>query len=292
MSTARSEQPVVGCIGLGHMGSALAGSIAAAGFEMVVYDVVDPEERAPEGARVAASAAEVGAGADVVVLSLPNGSIVGAVAEELASSGERLRDVVDTSTVGPAAARAASARLADAGISYVDAPVSGGVRAARTRGISLMFSGPDDAFERVGAVLASCGNVFRVGAEAGLGQAMKLANNYLVACTLAATSEAIAFGRSFGLEMADMLEVLNASSGRSRATEEKFPNEVVTQRYDAGFSNLLMLKDVGLYLEAVTAAGLPDTVGKPTVEVWRAFVAAQPDVDFTRIYPFIAGRED
>ena len=94
-----------------------------------------------------------------------------------------------------------------------------------------------------------------------MAQALKLANNFLSATTLAATSEAIAFGLSVGLDMATMLEVLDASSGRSGATSDKFPNHVLTGRYAAGFANSLMAKDVRLYLGAVEAQGGPAVLG-------------------------------
>ena len=90
-----------------------------------------------------------------------------------------------------------------------------------------------------------------------MGQALKLLNNFLSATALAATSEAIAFGRSVGLDMGTMLEVLNASSGQSVATSDKFPNHVLTGTYAAGFANSLMAKDVRLYLEAVRDPGRP-----------------------------------
>jgi len=102
-------------------------------------------------------------------------------------------------------------------------------------------------------------------------------------------SEAIAFGQSEGLEMATMLEVLNGASGRSAATSDKFPNHVLTGRYASGFTNTLMTKDVQLYLNAVEARGGPSKIGAMTASVWAQFAAAEPDTDFTRIYPFVEG---
>ncbi|MCB1003225.1 MAG: NAD-binding protein, partial [Acidimicrobiales bacterium] len=115
----------------------------------------------------------------------------------------------------------------------------------------------------------------------------KLANNFLSATALAATSEAVAFGVSVGVDMATMIDVLDASSGRNTATSDKFPNHVLTGRYAAGFAGRLMAKDVGLYLDEVEAAGGPHVLADTTVAVWRAFAAAEPDADFTRIFPFI-----
>jgi 3-hydroxyisobutyrate dehydrogenase-like beta-hydroxyacid dehydrogenase len=129
----------------------------------------------------------------------------------------------------------------------------------------------------------------RVGDRAGLGQAMKLANNFLSATALAATSEAVAFGRSAGLDMATMLDVLNASSGRSSATADKFPEHVLTGRYASGFTNSLMAKDLQLYLRAAEAGGTPASIAAVTASVWDRFATAEPGSDFTRIFPFVEG---
>jgi 3-hydroxyisobutyrate dehydrogenase-like beta-hydroxyacid dehydrogenase len=206
----------------------------------------------------------------------------------LTASGGRVTHVIDTSTIGVRAARAIDARLAEGGVGYIDAPVSGGVAGAKTRTLAVMVAARDDACARVEPVLAGLSDRrFRVGDRPGLAQAMKLANNFLSAIALAATSEAIAFGRSVGLDMATMLEVLNASSGRNTATSDKFPNHVLTGLYGSGFANSLMAKDVQLYLDEVAGRGLPSEVGAIAASVWARFSAAEPGADFTRIFPFV-----
>jgi len=188
-----------------------------------------------------------------------------------------------------AAARAIDERLAAAGIAYVDAPVSGGVAGARARTLSVMGAASEAAWDAVEPVLAGLSDRRRrVGDRPGMAQALKLANNFLSATALAATSEAIAFGQSVGLDMATMLEVLDTSSGASAATADKFPNHVLTRRYAAGFANSLMAKDLRLYLGAVEDQGGPAVLGTITAWVWDAFAAEEPGVDFTRIFPFVA----
>ena len=118
---------------------------------------------------------------------------------------------------------------------------------------------------------------------------MKLVNNLLAATALAATSEAVAFGLDAGLDLETMLDVLNGSSGRNDATVVKFPQQVVTGRYEHGFSNSLMAKDVGLLLDEVDAAGAAGEITTTIVEVWRRFAADHPDIDFTRIFPYLRG---
>jgi 3-hydroxyisobutyrate dehydrogenase-like beta-hydroxyacid dehydrogenase len=153
-----------------------------------------------------------------------------------------------------------------------------------------MYAGSERACEAAEPVLAGLSDRRRrVGDAPGMAQALKLANNFLSASALAATSEAVAFGRALGLDMQVMLDVLNASSGQSQATTDKFPNHVLTGRYAAGFANTMMTKDLHLYLSAVEEQGAPSVLGPVTAAAWDRFAAAEPGVDFTRIYPFVEG---
>jgi 3-hydroxyisobutyrate dehydrogenase len=282
----------IGFVGLGNMGGVLAANLVASGHAVVAHDAHAPE-RTPAGATHVSGVAEVARRDEVVVLSLPDGTASEQVARQIvAATVRRASHVVDTSTIGVGAAEAIAALLAKDGIAYVDAPVSGGVAGAWARTLAVMVAGPDDACARVEPVLAGLSDRrHRVGDRPGLGQAMKLANNFLSATALAATSEAIAFGRAAGLDMGTMLDVLNGASGRSAATSDKFPDHVLTGRYAAGFTNSLMTKDVGLYLRAVDDQGGPSAFGEVTAEVWERFAEAEPGADFTRIFPFVEARE-
>ena len=279
----------VGFVGLGSMGAALAGNLVSRGHAVVATDVAGPE-RAPAGVTFVAELGEVARQAGVVVLSLPDGTVSEQVCRGIVAARGVVRTVVDTSTVGVEAARAIAALLADQGVDYVDAPVSGGVAGARARTLTVMYAGSDGACARAELVLAALSDRrARVGDRPGLGQAMKLANNFLSATALAATSEAIAFGRSVGLDPATMLDVLATSSGQNTAVTDKFPNHVLTGRYASGFANTLMAKDVRLYVHAVEEGKGAGAIGTVTAATWEAFAAAEPGVDFTRIFPFVEG---
>jgi 3-hydroxyisobutyrate dehydrogenase-like beta-hydroxyacid dehydrogenase len=280
----------VGFVGLGNMGAALAANLVQTGHTVVAYDVLGPQ-RAPQGAAYAPAVAEVARQASVVVLSLPDAAASEQVARDLvAVADRRAMHVVDTSTIGVRAAQSVARLLAIEGVSYVDAPVSGGVAGARARTLAVMYAGSAEACAKVEPVLEGLSDRrYRVGDRPGLAQAMKLANNFLSATTLVATSEAIAFGRSLGLDIATMVEVLNNGSGQSAATSDKFPNQVLTGRYAAGFTNSLMRKDMQLYLRAVEECGGPASIGAATASVWDRFAAAEPGADFTRIFPFVEG---
>lgn len=283
---------IVGFAGTGNMGSALVGIVRARGFDVVAHDAAGVE-RVPEGATAVESIAELAARAETIVCSLPDGAASATVAEAVASAaGRRTQQVIDTSTIGFETAVANAERLGAAGVGYVDAPVSGGVSGARARTLTVLVAGaPDDraAVEEVLAALSDRRVV--VGDRPGMAQALKLLNNFLSATALAATSEAVAYGRAAGLDPATMMEALNASSGRNTATLDKFPNHVLPGTYDSGFANTLMAKDVGLYLDGVAAQGTPAEVGRLVADIWERFADAEPGVDFTRIHPFVSGAD-
>lgn len=281
----------VGFIGLGNMGGPIAGHVAAAGYELVVFDAAGTGDRAPPGARPAGSVAEVAAAAETVLLSLPDGPVVDTVAGEiLAANSAVTRHVADTSTIGIEWARRVHEKLAARDVEYLDAPVSGGVAGARAGTVAVMYAGSAERLEALGPLLESfAANVFHVGEQPGQGQAMKLLNNFLSGTAMAATSEAVAFGEREGLDLATMLDVLNVSTGRNTATSDKFVNRVLSGTYDAGFICRQMHKDISLYREGLAAAGGADPVSGAVAAAWRRFFDASPEADITRIYPFIKG---
>ena len=282
----------LGFIGLGQMGGPMAANIARGGFELSVFDQAGTTARAPEGATAAASVAEVAGRAESVFLSLPDGPACLEVARRIAAAGARRATVViDLSTIGPAAARQAAEVLDAAGLTYIDAPVSGGQAGARAGSITIMWAGPAAQLERHREALASfCKNSFHVGEAPGQGQALKIINNFLSGTAMAATSEAMLYGLTQGLDMATMLEVINVSTGANSATRDKFPNRIMTGTFDAGFKTALLSKDMTLYLDNARAAGAPDAVASAVAEVWRRCAEALPESDFTRVYAFLRGR--
>jgi 3-hydroxyisobutyrate dehydrogenase len=276
----------IGWIGVGSMGHRMSRHLAKAGYPLVMADAVSTA-RAPEGATIAKSNAEVAGGADTIILSLPDGAVSEAVAREIAAAKpRRVKTVIDTSTIGIKAAEAVAALLQKAGIEFVDAPVSGGTAGADKATIAIMVACPKEAYGRFQPLLALMGKPFHVGPKPGQGQAVKILNNFLSATALAATSEAIAFGTKQGIEMKTILDIVNASSGRNSATDDKFPNRILHGRYDAGFTAKLQLKDIRLYLENARAAGIADEVATTVVDVWQRMEAALPGSDITEMYPF------
>jgi 3-hydroxyisobutyrate dehydrogenase len=282
----------LGFIGLGQMGYPMAANIAANTANLIVFDKAGTAERAPEGSVAARSLGEVCSAAETVFLSLPDGPVSIAVAREIAALTDIATTlVVDLSTVGPEASREAAAILNEAGIGYADAPVSGGAAGAKSGSITIMWAGSGDDMARLDDVLKSFSkNQFHVGDLPGQGQALKILNNFLSATAMAATSEAVLYGLSQGLEMKTLLDVVNVSTGQNTASRDKFPDRVLTGTFDAGFKTALLAKDVRLYLDNVKSAETPDGVGSLISEIWNTCDDTLPGSDFTRIYEYIRDR--
>ncbi len=284
--------PSLGFIGLGNMGGPMAHNLAAAGYEVVCHDAAGAHALAPPGAPIAASAAELAARATIVFLCLPDGPTVLTVARQLIDGPERIVEVVvDNTTAGIADARAAHDLLAEAGIRYADAPVSGGTAGAKAGTLAMMVAAPDDLFAMLERYLRPMAkNARQVGTEPGQGMAMKLLNNFLSATAMTATSEAVSFGVSQGLDMMTILETVNLSTGRNTATEDKFPNRIATGAFDAGFATRLMAKDLRLYDASVAGAGAPGRLAGLLRQIWDEMEAAHPESDFTEIYKHVRGK--
>ena len=282
----------VGFIGLGNMGGPMAANVAAWSPGLVCFDPAGTEARMPAAAVAAASIADLAGRCRTVLISVPDGVATLDVARQIATADDRtVETLIDLSTIGPKAAIEAAALLQAAGITYCDGPVSGGAAGARAATISLMFAGPADVLDSHRELLESfAGNIFHVGERAGLGQAMKLANNYLSATALAATSEAVAFGVAHGLDMRTMIDVINVSTGRNSATVDKFPNRILTGTYDAGFSTAHMTKDVGLFVDRSGEVGTANRVSGAVGSTWHDCDAALPGSDFTEIWKFVSNQ--
>jgi 3-hydroxyisobutyrate dehydrogenase-like beta-hydroxyacid dehydrogenase len=249
-------------IGVGRMGGPMASRLLAAGHTVSVFDpsAAAVAALAAKGARAATSAVDAARGAEIVMASLPSPATVRALATEIAAV-PGVAVFVDLGTSGPAASAAIASTLAPAGISVVDAPVSGGVKGAAAGTLTLMISGAPAAVARAKPLLEVLGRVIVVGEKPGLGQTLKLANNLMSAASLAIASEAMAMGVKAGLDPAVMIEVLNASSGRNSATQDKIPKHVLNRKFDFGFANALSFKDVRLCLDEAEALGVPMVVG-------------------------------
>lgn len=256
-----SGKAVLGFVGLGSMGSAMAPHLLAIASDVIAYDAnpAAMETFAAAGGRAAKTAADVGEAAEIVFLSLPTPPVVTEVARAVAAGKPRI--IVDLSTTGPRVAAQIADEMAQAGIAWVDAPVSGGRGGALNAKLSLMVACAKPVWAEAEPLLQRFGKTFHVGEKAGQAQMMKLVNNMVSVAALAATSEGMAMGMKFGLDPATMIDVMNASSGRNSATTDKFPRAVLPRTFDFGFQTQLSLKDMRMCLEEADAMGVPIMVG-------------------------------
>jgi len=285
----------IGFIGLGAMGSPIAAALLDAGYALAIHDRRS-EAMAPllaRGATGCDSPAEVAQTAAVVFASLPTPEAVRAVAgdEDGVIHGEAITTFVDLSTTGAIVAEEIAATLSAAGIGHLDAPVSGGVKGAQARTLTVMASGSEELFARVRPLLESFGKtIVLVGGAPGQGQTAKLLNNLLSATAMVITSEAMTFGVRAGLDPATLLDIFNASSGRNTATSEKFPAQVLTRRFDAGFRLGLMAKDVELCLSEARSRRIPMILGGLVAQLWSlAALSADEADDHTAIVRLFEG---
>jgi 2-hydroxy-3-oxopropionate reductase len=271
------------------MGGRMAARLLSAGHALVVCDP-DPEavqSAAAAGATVARTPREVADAAPVVMVSLPRPQIVQEVAlgPDGVAGGSAVEVFVDLSTTGVATAQTVSEGLARHQVVAVDAPVSGGPAGAEAGRLTLMVSGPDAAVDRARPPLdAFAGNVFVVGDQAGQGQAAKVINNLMSACSIAITAEAMVLGVRAGLDPATLLDVIHVSSGANNAASDKFPKQVLTRAFAHGFRLDLMAKDVHLALDEARRHGVPMVLGSTVEELWGlADVTGEDGRDCTEI---------
>src|SRR5262249_43963967 len=194
--------------------------------------------------------------ADVVLLSLPDSTVVEPVVRELEPVCREGQIVVDLSTSAPSSTVALHQELGRAGVAFVDAGISGGAAAAEAGTLTVMTGGDETAVETVRPVLETFSSrIVHMGAS-GSGHTAKLLNNFLNGVSLAATAEVMVAGRKAGLDLRLLLEVLNHSSGVNFATLNRFPRIVEGDYLEGGLTGNLMLKDLRLYRELVDELGV------------------------------------
>jgi len=291
MSTIQS----IGFIGLGNMGVPMAANLVRASHAVTAYDIAP--ERAQRfadqhQARATESLAELGQAADLIITMLPSGHEVRHALLE-AQDGALVASlrpgclVVDMSSADPVGTRRLGEALAARGIALVDAPVSGGVVRAKDATLAIMIGGDAPAVAAVKPALARMGDkLFEVG-SLGCGHAMKALNNFLAGTSFAAASEAVRVGKTFGLDPAVMIDVINVSTGRSFATDVVMKQHVLTGSYATGFALGLLAKDVRIAADLAAQVGAKAPIGALVCDLFAAARdAIGGDADHSRAEQF------
>jgi 3-hydroxyisobutyrate dehydrogenase len=292
----------VGFVGIGKMGAAMAARLHAAGYRLVVHDLqADAAQAFADSHAGAVMARTLGALADcdVVITMLPDSAAVEAVVLGPAAAAGLiglLRKgslLIDMSSSAPLRTRSLAARLADAGLDFLDAPVSGGVKRALDGSLAIMVGGDALVLESQRALLGCMGRTVTHVGPAGAGHAMKALNNYVSAAGLVATVEALHAGQHFGLDPAVMTDVLNSSTGRNNTTENKVKAFMLSGRYDSGFALALMCKDLAIATTLGVQVGSPMRLGDAVRTLWdEAAATLGTAADHTEMHRWLAAQRD
>lgn len=267
-------KPVIGFIGIGAMGTPMSQSLLGAGYCLIVYDLNDKavEVMVQAGAEKASSPRELAKRSSVVITMLPASPNVEAVVLGPDGVIEGARPgtiVIDMSSSYPPSTRMVGERLATKGIRMLDAPVSGGTKGARERTLTIMVGGEEKDFEECRPIFEAMGkNIYHVG-KIGAGHTVKALNNLCSACSMVITSEALVVVAKMGLSPDRVIEVINASSGRSWSSQFKFPTYVLNDAFNSGFSVGLMNKDVEIATRLGRELHVPMFVGSMVQQLYN-----------------------
>lgn len=253
----------IGFIGLGNIGGPMAGTILRAFKAVTVFDLSAARvaELVAEGGTAGASVAEVAQGASVILLSLPTSREVEAVLlgpDGVADAAKPGTLVIDLTSGNPDSSKASAAKLAEKGIRYIDAGVSGGVAPARNGTLGIMIGGADADVARAMPLLEVLGKTIVHIGPIGAGHLVKSLNNTLLACNMVAAAEAMSLAVKSGIDPAKAITAINGSSGGSWVTQYRFPNFILKGDYGAtsGMAIALLIKDVAIACETAKTNGV------------------------------------
>jgi 3-hydroxyisobutyrate dehydrogenase len=282
----RDMAMLLGIIGCGNMGGGMAAQLIGQGVALTCYDPNPQNSGKMEnlGGQIAPTANDLARTCDTIILSLPKAAIVESVMAEILPDIQSGTVVLDTSTSEPAMSQAWSAQGVQHGFVFVDGPVSGGPAAANAGTMTMLLGGDAGAITQLQPVLDILTAKTVIVGGSGAGHAAKIANNMLCAANLVLVTEAIRLGQTAGADAQNLLEGINAGSGRSGVSEVNFPKWVLNDAFDSGFTMGLMRKDVGLALDLAKGSGVDLGGFAQIADIWLNGSADIPDsADFNAI---------
>ncbi|XP_001640995.2 3-hydroxyisobutyrate dehydrogenase, mitochondrial [Nematostella vectensis] len=293
-----SSNPI-GFIGLGNMGSPMAKNLLDQGYGVVVHDIFPEsvDDLRQLGAGVAETPDEVAMKTNKIVTMLPSSPNVIEVYKGIKGLFNSVQDgtlLIDCSTIDPALSKEISEMASEKGATYLDAPVSGGITAAKAGTLTFMVGGKEEGFEQAKDVLMSMGkNVIHTGPN-GTGQAAKICNNMLLAVSMIGTAEAMNLGIRLGLDAEMIAKIINSSSGRCWSSEVYNPVPGVLEdvpssnNYQGGFMTALMTKDLGLAQNASSSTMTATPMGSLAHQIYRIMcIKGYANMDFGSVFKFL-----
>ena len=286
--------PHIGFIGIGQMGMPMIRNLLQANFSVTGFDLnplVAQELKNEAHFEMAARAITLTKKCDVIILMLPDSNIVDRLLwdsdDALAKAMNTKQTLIDMSSSDPVRSRANFERMAQLGISFIDAPVSGGVRRAKDGSLSIMIGGLTPAVESVQPIFKAMGKTLVHVGAAGAGHAVKALNNYVSASGLLAVCEALIAAEKFGIDPHLVNQVFNASTGKNNTTDVKVENFMLSGTFNSGFSLALMRKDLQTALDFITRMETPKTFADACTQTWtQAEKTLDKGADHTAMYAF------
>lgn len=268
----------VGFIGLGIMGKPMAKNLVKAGYDLIVYDIVDAavKELGEAGAQTAGSIAEVAQAADVIVTMLPNSPHVKEVVLGAGGVLENAKEgtiVVDMSSISPIASQEIAAECSKKGVTLLDAPVSGGEPKAIDGTLAIMVGGDEAAFKKVEEMLLKMGSSAVLVGGIGSGNVTKLANQIIVALNIAAMSEAMVLATKNGVNPEKVYNAIRGGLAGSTVLDAKMPM-VLSGNFNPGFRIELHIKDLQNALDCAHAVNSPIPLTAEVMEIMQALKVA------------------
>lgn len=293
-----SDTGRVAVIGLGSMGLGMAQSLVRAGFSVSGYDISAAalERLADAGGQAAATPAKAATDADVIVTVVVNAAQTLDVLfgrDGAAAAAKEGAVVVSSATMAPADAETLATRLGEAGLFLLDAPISGGAARAATGELTVMASGPSEAFEKAAGVLdAVAAKVHRLGDRAGIGASVKMVNQLLAGVHIAAACEAITLASKLGLDLETVYEVITGSAGNSWMFENRVPH-VLKGDYSPLSSIEIFVKDLGIIQDMARTERYPAPLAAAALQMYLAAAGAgmgrDDDSSLARVYASLSG---
>lgn len=277
------SKPKIGFIGLGIMGNPMTKHLLKAGYELVVYDILESSVKdvVSAGAESVDSCKEIAEQSDIIITMVPDSPDVEAAAlgpQGIIEGISRGKIYIDMSTIAPSVAVSVGKKMSEKGVQCLDGPVSGGDVGAKNATLSIMVGGEEETFNRVNPIFEVMGNAVLCG-PLGSGQIVKACNQVLVAVTIAGVSEALTLGAKAGVDPINIVKVLGGGLARCGVLENR-GERMVNGDFDPGFRIRLHYKDLNIIMKTGNDYQVPLPVTSVVHELFNtAMVKGRSELD-------------
>ena len=289
-SKTKTKAQKIGVIGLGNMGRGIAKNLIKAGNDVYVWDVAEAAREPYAKSATIAEPAEMAGQCDMIIFVVPGSPEIDGM---LKGKGSMLAApkpglvLYDFTTSDPTYTKKLARRAAKAGVTYMDAGMTGGGAKGADEGtMTLMIGGDEETFKKTAPWLAPVAKKLIYLGESGTGHTMKVVHNMITHTNFFALSEAAHLGRRAGIKLEDLIEVFNNGNARSFISERRFPDHILSETWDGRSRVYNLNKDVGMAIALADKLGATVNIGRDTYAyIQEAVKQGRSEDDFTRLYP-------